>query len=323
MTTLAVLDAVLPDVTQRADLNPAAVYLARLAPTGRRTMLHGLNVIADMLAPGSTAETFPWPQLRYAHTQAVRTALAERYAHTTANVRLSALRGVLKESWRLGLMSAEDYARAVDLERVRGTSLPAGRALEPAEIRALVDVCAADPTAAGPRDAALIALLYATGLRRSEAVAVDLADVDHSTGAVHVRRGKGRKDRMVYLTNGAQAAVAAWVHARGAEPGPLLCPVDQCGVVTVRAISGQAVMHALAKRVRQAAIRHCSPHDLRRTFAGDALDAGVDLSIVQQLLGHSSPLTTARYDRRPERVKRDSASRVFFPYAGQVAGASS
>lgn len=215
---------------------------------------------------------------------------------TPANKCLSALRGVLKEAWRLGLMSAEDYQRAIDLERVRGTTLPAGRALDGAEMRALADVCAADPTAAGPRDAAL---LYAAGLRRAEAVALDLDDVDTDTGEVRVRQGKGRKDRTCYATNGALTAVSAWVAVRGPEPGPLLCPVSQTGVVSVQGISGQAVLHALAKRVRQAAIRHCSPHDLRRSFASDALDAGVDIVTVQALMGHASPTTTARYDRRP------------------------
>ncbi len=300
---------------QRVDQHPAAVYLARLAPSGRRTMLQVLDVIAGLLTGGTaTAHTLPWADLRYAHTQAVRTALAERYSPAGANKGLSALRGVLKEAWRLGLMSAEDYARAVDLERVRGVTLPAGRALDGGELRALFDVCAADRTPAGARDAALLALLYGVGLRRSEAVALDLGDVDLTSGEVRVRRGKGRKDRVGWATNGTLAAVADWVAVRGDEAGPLLVPVHKGGRVEVRRMSGQAVLLKLRARAAQAGVGTFSPHDLRRTFIGDLLDAGVDISTVQGLAGHASVTTTQRYDRRPERVKQQGAARLHVPY---------
>src|SRR5690242_18846783 len=93
-----------------ADRRPAAVYLARLAPGSRRTMHGALATIADLLTD-SAADLFtlPWHALRYQHTQAVRSLLAERYAPATANKHLAALRGVLKESWRLGQMEAADY----------------------------------------------------------------------------------------------------------------------------------------------------------------------------------------------------------------------
>src|SRR4051794_17352371 len=87
-------------VASPAERNPAAVYLAALAPSGRRTMAQALGVVADLLAPGIAAEAFPWASLRYEHAQAVRTILVERYAPATANKVLSALRGVAREAWR-------------------------------------------------------------------------------------------------------------------------------------------------------------------------------------------------------------------------------
>jgi hypothetical protein len=82
-----------------ADRYPALVYLARLATGSRRTMRQSLDVVAGLLTDGEADhETFPWEQLRYQHTAAVRAVLQEQYAPATANKILSALRGVLEEA---------------------------------------------------------------------------------------------------------------------------------------------------------------------------------------------------------------------------------
>src|SRR5436309_1914486 len=140
-----------------ADGHAAAIYLAGLAPGSRRTMRQALDVIAGLLTGGrADAETLDWSALRYQHTQAVRASLAERYRPATANKILAALRGVLREVWRLGYTTAEDYHRAADLPAVRGTTLPRGRALEHGELRPLFRGIAKDERpAVRARDAAL------------------------------------------------------------------------------------------------------------------------------------------------------------------------
>jgi site-specific recombinase XerD len=148
------------------DRHPAAVYISRLSVGSRRTMRQALDVVARIISNGvHGAQTLPWASLRYQHTRSVRTALLERYSPASANKILAALRGVLKEAWRLGLMSAEDYRRASDLELVRGQTLPRGRALSQGELRELFKACAKDETPAGRRDAAVVALGYGAGLR--------------------------------------------------------------------------------------------------------------------------------------------------------------
>jgi len=303
-------------VPMPADRHPALVYLARLAPGSRRTMRGALDAVARLVTAGKLdALGLDWAALRYQHTAAIRTRLAEAYAPATANKMLAALRGVLKEAWRLGLMGAEDHARAIDLEPVRGSRLPRGRALDRGELLALVATCKADVTAAGARDAALLAVLYSGGLRRAEAVALTVQDFDPESGALTIRHGKGNKARLVPVRNGARTALVAWLAVRGIEAGALFLPIRRGGKIEAREMSPDAVLKALARRAKAAGIAASfSPHDLRRTFAGDMLDAGADIATVRALMGHSSVDVTARYDRRGERAKSQAAELLHFPY---------
>ncbi|MFQ5856021.1 MAG: tyrosine-type recombinase/integrase [Anaerolineae bacterium] len=300
---------------ERADRHPAAVYLAGLSKSSRRPMAHALDMIAKLIA-GDQADawTINWPALRFQHTAAIRAALAERYAPATVNRQLSALRGVLKAAWRLGLMTAEEYHRAVDVDGITAEKLPSGRAITSGELAALMHVCAADPTPAGPRDAAMIGLMYSGGPRRAEVVGLDLEDYDAETWTVAIRSGKGRKDRLTYIEAGTADALADWLNVRGREPGPLFCPVLRSGRIVIRRLSDNAVYRMLEKRTEEAKIDSLTPHDLRRTFVSELLDAGVDLATVQKLAGHADPATTARYDRRDEATKREAVKRLHVPY---------
>jgi site-specific recombinase XerD len=238
----------------------------------------------------------------------------EKYKPSTANKMLAALRGVLKESWRLGYMTAEDYHRAADVPTIKAQTLPRGRALASGEISALMNTCGRDASPAGIRDAALIAVLYGAGLRRSESVGLDLADYNVETGELAIRGAKGRKDRLGYATNGSADALKDWLVARGGDPGPLFCNINKSGRITIHRLTDQAVLHVLKKRAVQAGVASFSPHDLRRSFISDLLDAGADISTAQQLAGHSNVQTTARYDRRGEATKRKAAELLHVPY---------
>jgi site-specific recombinase XerD len=296
-----------------ADRHPVAVYLARLASGSRRTMKQALDVIAALF--GRTPETLDWASIRYQHAQAVRTHLAETRSRAGANKMLAALRGVLKEAWRLGLMTAEDYHRAADLPGVRGERLPRGRALSSRELQKLVTACAKDASPVGRRDAALLAVLYGGGLRRAEVVGLDVADYKAETGVLRVRDGKGRKERIAYATDGTKAALEAWLEVRGTEEGPLFWPADGRGRPLLnRRMTDQAILLMLRRRAAQGKVAAFTPHDLRRSFISDLLDAGADMVTVQKLAGHANVQTTARYDRRGEEAKRRAAELLKVPY---------
>jgi integrase len=159
-------------------------------------------------------------------------------------------------------------------------------------------------------------VLYACGLRRAEVVGLDVGDFDSDSGKLTVRSGKGRKARIVYVTNGALAALNNWLAVRGAASDtPLFLGVNKAGRIDYeRRLSTQAIYHILKTRAAQAGVKEFSPHDFRRTFAGDMLDRGADISTVARLMGHASVTTTARYDRRDEETKKKAAGLLHFPY---------
>ncbi|MCI0547882.1 MAG: site-specific integrase [Candidatus Rokubacteria bacterium] len=308
--------------TEPPDRNPFRVYLARLAPGSRPTMAEALGMIARIASGGRLeAEVFPWATLRYQHTQAIRTALVNTVSPRTGrplspasiNKALSALRGVLREAWRLGQLSAEDLARATDLEPVRGSRPLRGRALAPHELARLFHVCQEDATPAGPRDAVILALGVGAGLRRAEIAGLDLADLDFAGERVRVH-GKGNKVREVPVKGGTLEAIRAWLAHRREESGPLVCPVRKGGRVVLERLSPQAVLRVCEKRAREAGVEGFMPHDLRRTYISTLLDRGADLSVASELAGHASPTTTKRYDRRGERARHEAAATVVVPY---------
>jgi site-specific recombinase XerD len=293
--------------------SPVATYLGRLAPGSRRGQLDALNAIARLLTKGSAdVEGIDWASLRYPQTAAVRVALSDRYAPNTTKRMLAALRGVLKECWRLGLMAHHEYVRAADIAAVRGQLPPRGRALNEAELEALFMGCQADRTTAGVRDAAILGLLYGLGLRRSELVRLDVADFDSGEGVLTIR-GKGNEARTAYVVEETRTVLERWLRARGIASGPMFFPLTKSGHLVPKGITCEGVAHILVKRAGAANVKRFSCHDLRRSFVTHLLEAGADLAVVQKLAGHRQINTTAIYDKRGETAKLKAVELVRLP----------
>ena len=298
-------------MTRRDADNPAAIYRDSLSRGSYWAVHHSLETIVRLL-DAADPWTYPWHRLRYRDTARLRAALVERYAPATVNRILSALRGVLKTCWRLGLMDAETYARAADVANVRAKTLPSGRAVERDEVRALFAAC--DDSPAGRRDAAMLAILYGGGLRRAELCGLDVDDFD-ADGCVITVRGKGRRDRRVFLSKPACRLVKRWIAARGGDDGALFCPISSTGAVRLTRLRGEAVRYILQRRQRQAGLTGITPHAMRRAYVSTLLEAGVDVFTVQRLAGHADAVTTARYDRRGEGERRRAAAQLRIPVA--------
>ncbi|MCX6360954.1 MAG: tyrosine recombinase XerC [Armatimonadetes bacterium] len=211
------------------------------------------------------------------------------YAPATVARRLSALRSLYRWARRQGLLNA-DPTRSLRSPRQR-RRLPG--ALRPAEVEALM--AAPGPTPAGLRDRAILELLYGSGLRASELVALDVGDVDRAAREVRVRMGKGGKQRIALFGEPAADALDRYLHEGRRhlvrEPGPALF-LNKLGA----RLSDRGVRRLFDRYAAAAGERlKATPHTLRHTFATHLLANGADLRSVQQLLGHAGIGTTQIY----------------------------
>lgn len=293
---------------------PAAAYLAGLrTDVSRASMLSELNKVARLMgAPDWRAVN--WSTLNAANVMAVMAQVDG--APSTRNKTLSALKGVARAAWRMGLVDSESLARIADVKGDSGSRELAGREIEGWEIAALMRACSEDPTPAGARDAALIGLAVKTGARREELCKLSVSSLIRTNDGAELRTiGKRNKERPLFIDNGALQALDDWLKIRGLADGPIFCAVSQIGLVdTDHQVTTTALHQVLHKRAAEAGLSNLTWHDFRRTFASNLLDAGADIAIVAGMMGHSSVTTTARYDRRPAAAKRRAALKISVPY---------
>ena len=170
------------------------------------------------------------------------------------------------------------------------------KALPLSDIESILAAAGAPGTALAMRDRALLELLYGTGARISEAVGLDVDDLDLPDSTVHLR-GKGGKERIVPVGSFAQEAVEAYLvrgrpELAGAGRGLSALFLNARG----GRLSRQSAWAVLAKAADRAGVTaEVSPHTLRHSFATHLLDGGADVRVVQELLGHASVTTTQVY----------------------------
>jgi integrase/recombinase XerC len=230
-------------------------------------------------------------------TLAVRSYLAHlhraRLSNRSLARHLSTLRSFFRWACREGHIE-KSPAKGLPAPRVPKT-LP--RAMTLPDTERLLD--ADEETLIPERERALFELLYATGLRVSEAAGLDMEDVDFSERLVRVT-GKGSRERIVPFGDAAADALRTYLPSRAAlrhrakddgETGDPLFVNARGGRLTTRSMA-----RLLKRRLRAAGLpEQISPHALRHTFATHLLQAGADLRAIQELLGHASLSTTQKY----------------------------
>jgi tyrosine recombinase XerC len=268
--------------------DPAAEFL-RYLDHQRGASRHTLrSYAADLAEFGAFLSREELGGLAEADARAIRAWLASLHARKLARSsiarKLASVRSCLRYLARRGVveLNAARQIRSPKLARRLPSFLPKD------ESKQLLDAPVAR-TEAGPRDAALLELLYATGLRVAECCGLDLDDVDRGQGTVRVM-GKGGKERVVPVGDAALHALDAWLAVRGGARGALF--VNPRG----GRLSTRGVHRIVKSRARAAGIdRRVTPHTMRHTFATHMLGEGADLRLIQELLGHSRLSTTQRY----------------------------
>ena len=229
---------------------------------------------------------------------------------------LSGIRGVMRSAWNMGMISAEDLARIEAVKSVKSLTEPKGRRITSGELGAIMSAIHTE-TDSGKRDAGIVALAYCGGLRRQELANLRVDDVNGKDDEfeITIKRGKGRKDRVLFLNNGGADALRDYLSVRGSSPGHLFWSSRKGGnLIPDSKMTDQSVYGRIKWCAKKAGVKALTPHDMRRSFVSDMLDAGVDISTVAAMAGHSSVATTQRYDRRGDEAKKRAAKALHLPY---------
>lgn len=248
-------------------------------------------------------------------------------SHNTINRKLAAIRWFARKlqdlayEYPLEKEQREEVvlqsSRVASVEDLKGQSVETGKHITQGELSALLDVCFNDSWQnTGIRDLAIITLAWVTGMRRSEICNLRYEDIDllEDEALITIEKSKGNKSRKAYLYNGALSYLLDWLSIRGNNPGPLFYAIRKGGHVQQgEGISTQSLMQMLEKRKEQAGITDLTWHDFRRSFAGNLLES-TDIATVQKLMGHSSPITTSRYDKRGEETRKKAVQGLHVPY---------
>lgn len=293
-----------------------AYLRAQLSDRSRQNASDALRRMARLVSQGQTSDpaSFPWTLVGYEQATTIRAALYEMaragaITPGTANLTLSHVRGLFKTMHGMGLITADQAAlvHTGPFKNIPGSRTPRGRALSPREEKALRAAARALPGYQGPMLDTAIVTAMGAGLRREEVARLTVEGLSTDELAII---GKGNKERRIPVDDYMREVLDAWLEERSKiapSHGGLFCSPSRSDWVLspwsfwslVRTAS-----HA-AFRDREKCDDGCrclkivtGPHDFRRTFATRLLDQGFDLRQVQVLMGHESPETTARYDKR-------------------------
>lgn len=251
----------------------------------------------------------------------------------TINQALSAIRWWARRVVKLAseLTQSEQAARIADLanrvasvENVKGSRAPKGRHIEIGEMESLVNACISDTSPAGARDAAFLTASWITGARNEEIRSLTIDDIEYivddqgiGCAVLTIQHGKGDKQRVVFLYDGALAAMNDWIEVRGAVKGPLFNRILKNGeILTHVQISYEGTRKLLYKRFLQSTLpHHLTWHDFRRTLVGMMLDNNEDPAVIQQQTGHANVNQVMRYDRRPVARRQIAIKSIPVPYS--------
>lgn len=254
------------------------------------------------------------PRLSFNRTVVLRYRIhleARKLAPGTINLRLGAVRRLAYEASDCGLLSADLAAGIRRVKGVKKIGVRLGNWLLPEQTIALLE--SPDPeTIKGKRDLALLAILVACGLRRHEAVALSVSDLQQQDDhwAIVDLVGKASHIRTIPVPDWVKGLVDDWLQSARISNGRIFRRVTRAGTVWGSGMSEKVVWHVVRQYARKAGIEKLAPHDLRRTCARLCHQSGGELDQIQFLLGHLSVQTTERYLGCKQRIRNAVNDRI-------------
>ena len=226
-----------------------------------------------------------------------RAAMLDRnLSPSTINVKLAAVRKLIEEAKRAGVLGGEEASQMADIPNVRQNGVRLGHWLTKEQAKELLAVPNRS-TLKGKRDYVILALLTGCALRRTELATLEVKTIQLREGRWVLADlcGKGRRVRTVAVPMWVKQGIDAWMTAAKIEDGRLLRRVSKSGKVHGDGLSDWAVWSVVEQAAKEIGIERFGAHDLRRTCAQLCRKAGGDLEQIKFLLGHSSIQTTERY----------------------------
>jgi integrase len=226
-----------------------------------------------------------------------RAAMLEKgLSASTVNVRLSAVRKLVGEAQRNGIIGAEEAANLAGVPNLTQKGTRVGNWLTRDQAKELLTVPDRSKIK-GKRDYVILALLLGCALRRQELASLDIEAIQMREGrwVLPDLRGKGGRVRTVAIPVWVKQGINAWMVAAKIEDGRLLRPLSKSGKLIGDELGAWAVWSVVEQAAKQIGIERFGAHDLRRTCAKLCRKNGGDLEQIKFLLGHSSIQTTERY----------------------------
>ncbi|MGL1956090.1 MAG: site-specific integrase [Colwellia sp.] len=282
--------------------NPAIVFANSLSSKkSSKITLRVINYLCKIIN-NSNHLTFNWSKISYSQIIELRKKLVDKELKAKSiNSYISTMKSVSREAWRIEIINIDTYMRIKDIQQIKGNSESTGKALSSHEINKILNF--KSNKIIDIRDSAIIAVGYGAGLRCFELAKIKYNDINENQIYIN---GKNRIERTVYLPKPALKKLNEWLKIRGSHKGSIFCAMLKNEKISERQLSNRRIAEIIDKRCKKIGIDRFTPHDLRRSFATNLLENGVDVFTVQKLMRHANINTTIIYDKRSEKTAKEA-----------------
>lgn len=296
----------LPTSTHNSKANPAELYLSTINNSESRRVIESiLNTFAELLGVRHWMN-IAWSEFDLSWLELVKTTMmGNGRTADTINAILSMLKGVALHAWKLSLIDDRRYILIFQTKGIPTSSVSKLRSPNSQEIKILFDQCLVDRRLQGLRDAAIIALISACGLSRSEVVKIGFYDVSFAERSIRIF-GRNGKERIIFPPPRVWKIIMEWIiGGRGNDEGALFCRIRKNAMVLPKSyLTSQTVYLIVQQLLLLTGVQKFSPKDLRKSFVSYLFEQDESIKAIASTVGHSDTRSTLIYDLRPSAIQK-------------------